>query len=120
LLPYLFLAYLALGGVWYGIVSVRSQIRDDTAFIRIEIDKEPALFLVGLILRKGPAPSVESPSGDSTLITSAPRSARSLVPNAAETPAPHSTTLIALNGFCLSTGVMSTRVRNEFETLISP
>ena len=36
---------------------VGAQVRDDTAFIRIEIDKEPTLFLVGLILRKGPAPS---------------------------------------------------------------
>jgi hypothetical protein len=38
----------------FGMASFQfgSQIRDDTAFIRIEIDKEPALFLVGLILRK--------------------------------------------------------------------
>jgi hypothetical protein len=38
---------------------VGSQVRDDTAFIRIEIYEEPAFFLVGLILilREGPAPS---------------------------------------------------------------
>ena len=36
---------------------VGSQVRDDTAFIRIEIYEEPAFFLVGLILGKGPTPS---------------------------------------------------------------
>jgi hypothetical protein len=38
---------------------VVSQVRDDTAFIRIEIYEEPAFFLVGLILilGEGPAPS---------------------------------------------------------------
>jgi hypothetical protein len=36
---------------------VGSQVRDGTALIRIEIDEEPAFFLVGLFLRKGPAPS---------------------------------------------------------------
>ena len=40
-----------------GPVLNQEKLRDDPVFIRIEIDKEPALFLVGLILRKGPVPS---------------------------------------------------------------
>src|SRR5215831_13156477 len=40
----------------------------------------------------GPRQRTMSPDGSSTLITSAPRSAISLVANAAEIPAPHSTT----------------------------
>ena len=68
------------------------------AFALVDEQEQPAAFGMGNVVGMGPQRRAGSPSGGSTLMTSAPRSASSLAQNGAETISPHSTTRMPSRG----------------------
>ncbi len=78
--------------------SVRSSVTPRLSALRYR--NRPLFSGSGISRGKGPRRRTISPLGGSTLITSAPNSAISLVQNAAATPCPHSTTDTSASGSC--------------------